>query len=397
MKILAIHNFHRKGSASGDDQVFKSETALLEEHGHKVIRYTVCNDEFDNSSNLKKVVSALGMLWSFKNYKSVEKLIKRTRPDIVHVHTFFPLLSPSILFAAKRCGIPVVATLHDTRFICPCATSLRGTKLCNKCGDGHYLRMVRYGCFKGSKAQSLLVSAIFKYHRIRKSFYRQIDKYICLNDNQIKLLKNIGFDEHKIVKKYNFVPDAEASLKPVKAEGIPDRYVVFYGRIGEEKGIRILMKIWDKFNDIPLVVMGGGPLEDEFAQWAKKHDNVYYLGYTEHNLCLSIVKGGEFVVFPSIWYEGCSMVEIEAQSLGKGLVATDLGFSKEAIKNGYNGFNVKLGDTNGFIMTIRKLWESPDLCKKVGVNARHDYETKYLPEDNYNQLVKIYDDLKTGR
>ena len=48
MKILAIHNFHRKGSASGDDQVFKSETELLERHGNQVIRYTVSNDEFDN-------------------------------------------------------------------------------------------------------------------------------------------------------------------------------------------------------------------------------------------------------------------------------------------------------------------------------------------------------------
>ena len=161
MKILAIHNYHRKGSASGDDQVFKSE----------VIRYTVSNDEFDNAGMIGKIFAIFGMLWSGKNYKAVQKIIKREKPDIVHIHTFFPLLSPSILYAAKRMGIPVVATLHDTRFICPCATSLRGTELCNKCGDGHYLRMSKYGCFKGSRLQSLIVAGIFKYHRIRKSFY----------------------------------------------------------------------------------------------------------------------------------------------------------------------------------------------------------------------------------
>ena len=83
------------------------------------------------------------------------------------------------------------------------------------------------------------------------------------------------------------------------------------------------MKICDEISDIPIVVMGGGPLENEFKQWAKQHDNVYFLGYTQHDKCLSIVKGGEFVVFPSIWYEGCSMVEIETESLGKGLIATD--------------------------------------------------------------------------
>ena len=341
-----------------------------------------------------QVISTLGMLWSFKHYKAVQQLIKKEKPDVVHIHTFFPLLSPSILYAAKRCGVKVVATLHDTRFICPCSTSLRGTQLCNECGDGHYLRMCRYGCFKNSKLQSLIVAFIFKYHRIRKSFYKQIDKYICLNDNQISLLMEIGFDKNKIVKKYNFVPDAEANLKPVKVKGIPDRYVVFYGRIGEEKGVRLLMKMWDQITDIPLVVMGGGPLEDEFKIWADKKDNVYFLGYTEHNKCLSIVKAGEFVVFPSIWYEGCSMVEIETESLGRALIATDLGFSTEAIKDGFNGYKISLGNVTGFVKKIKELWSNPDLCRIMGNNARTDYENKYTPENNYQQLIKIYEDVR---
>lgn len=253
--------------------------------------------------------------------------------------------------------------------------------------------MCKYGCFKGSCLQSFLVAAIFKYHRIRKSFYNQIDKYICLNDNQIQLLAEIGFDRNKIVKKYNFVPDAEANLKVCKVEGIPDRYVVFYGRIGEEKGIRVLMEVWDSLPDIPLVVMGGGPLEDEFKEWAEKQDNVYFLGYTQHDKCLSTVKGGEFVVFPSIWYEGCSMVEIETESLGKALIATDLGFSVEAIENGVNGYKVKLGNVDGFSNMIKNLWNDPGRCKTLGENARYDYESKYLPEDNYKQLMKTYWEL----
>lgn len=396
MKILAIHNFHRKGSASGDDQVYKSETALLEEHGNTVIRYTVSNDEFDNVGVIGKTRSTFGMLWSFKNYNAVQNLIKDEKPDVIHIHTFFPLLSPSILYAAKRCGAPVVATLHDTRFVCPCSTSLRGTKLCNECGDGHYFRMCKYGCFKGSRLQSFLVAGIFKYHRIRKSFYRQIDKYICLNENQINLLTCIGFDKKKIVKKYNFVPDAEANLKAVKVDGLPERYVVFYGRIGEEKGIRILMQIWDdpRTSQTPLVVMGGGSLEEEFKAWAERKDNVYLLGYTQHDKCLSIVKGGEFVVFPSIWYEGCSMVEIETESLGKALIATDLGFSVEAIENGVNGYKVPLGDVNGFVEAIMNLWEKPEKCAELGRNARTDYEAKYLPKDNYKRLISIYGEMK---
>ena len=136
--------------------------------------------------------------------------------------------------------------------------------------------------------------------------------------------------------------------------------------------------------------MGGGPLEDEFKQWAEKKKNVYYLGYTEHNKCLSIVKGAEFVIFPSIWYEGCSMVEIETESLGKGLIATDLGFSVEAIEGGVNGYKVKLGDVEGFRERIAVLWDNHKKCQEIGLNARFDYESKYMPEDNYKQLLDIY-------
>lgn len=397
MKILVIHNFHRKGSASGDDQVFKSETNLLEAYGNEVVKYTISNDEFDNAGLVGKLISTLGMLWSFKNYRKVRNLIESERPDIVHVHTFFPLLSPSILYAAKKCRCKVVATLHDTRFVCPCATSLRGTQLCNKCGDGHYFRMFKYGCFKNSKLQSLIVAFIFKYHRLRKTFYKKIDRYVCLNENQIMLLKNIGFDESKIVKKYNFVPDVDEKEINIEEFGIPERYVVFYGRIGEEKGIRILQNIWDRLSDIPLVVMGGGPLETEFATWAKDKSNVYYLGYTKHDKCLKIVKNSQFVVFPSIWYEGCSMVEIETMSLGVPLIATELGFSVEAIENGFNGYKVPLGDVDGFVSKIKELWVRPELCKELGKNARDDYEAKYLPEDNYKQLIKIYKDVKAER
>ena len=126
---------------------------------------------------------------------------------------------------------------------------------------------------------------------------------------------------------------------------------------------------------------------------ADEKDNVYFLGYTQHDKCLSIVKGGEFVVFPSIWYEGCSMVEIETESLGKALVATDLGFSVEAIENGVNGYKVELGDVDGFVSRIKELWNAPERCREMGQNARADYEAKYVPEDNYKQLMAVYSRL----
>lgn len=394
MKVLVVHNLHRSGSASGDDQVFKNETRLLEDNGISVVRYTVINDKFDQAGILGKISMTGGMLWSFKNYKKIAEIIKKEKPDIMHVHTFFPLLSPSILYAAKKNGVKVVATLHDTRFICPCATSLRDNKICNLCGDGKYFRMARYGCFKGSRLMSVIVAFIFKYHRFRRSFYKNIDKYICLNDQQIKLLKKAGYSEGKIVKKYNFVADGAAqSSRDLKEHSLPPRFAVFYGRIGEEKGIRVLQEAWENLPDIPLVVMGGGPLEKEFSDWAKNRKNIYYLGYVPHEKCMAIAQKAEFALMPSIWYEGCSMVAIETESLGIPLIATDIGFLREAVREGYNGLKFPLGDAEKLQEAAKKLWKNQDAARLMGKHAREDYEEKYRSEDNLRQLLEIYQEV----
>ena len=89
------------------------------------------------------------------------------------------------------------------------------------------------------------------------------------------------------------------------------------------------------------------------------------------------------------------MVEIETESLGKGLIATDLGFSVEAIEDSFNGYKIPLNDIDGFRTKIKELWDNPEQCKVIGINARTDYEKKYLPEDNYKQLMDIYKDTLT--
>jgi glycosyltransferase involved in cell wall biosynthesis len=399
LKVLIIHNFHRTGSASGDDQVYNNEARLLEEHGIEVVKYNTSNDVFDNAKLIGKICITLGMIWSFKHYNNVKSIIKKEKPDIVHVHTFFPILSPSILYAAKRCGVKVIATLHDTRFVCPCASSLRGDTICNDCGDGKYFRMCGFRCFKGSKTMSFFVACVFKYHRWRKSFYKQIDRYICLNDTQIDLLKAIGFAEEKIIKKYNFVDNKSQTVKKNGVDitritsDFPKRYVVYYGRLGVEKGINTLMKTWDNLVDIPLVIIGGGPLEQEVEQWAAHKSNVYYLGYKDHDTCLAFVKKADFVVFPSVWYEGCSMVEIESQMLGKPVVASDIGFSRELIKDGYNGLLFPLKDCNSFAKRVKELWYDNSQILKMGNNAEAEFKNKFDRENNYLQLKKIYEDV----
>ncbi|WP_050698562.1 glycosyltransferase family 4 protein [Anaeromassilibacillus senegalensis] len=391
MKVLIVHNFHRSGSASGDDQVFRHESALLEAEGVTVLRYSVKNDSFDQQNGLGKMFSALSMFWSWKAYREIRNICKTEKPDVVHIHTFFPLLSPSVFVAAHRSSAKVVQTLHDTRYVCPNATSMRDAELCNACADGKYFRMCKYKCFKGSRLQSLIVACIFKIHRLLRIFYKDIDTYVCLNDVQMELLEQAGFDRNKMIKKYNSVS------QPVPIEtslpDLPERFVVYYGRIGEEKGMDILLNVWKRLPEIPLVVMGDGPLAEDFQKFMKSNQmtNVQYLGYTPHDKCIAIVQKAEFVVFPSVWYEGCSMVIIESFSLKKPVVATDIGFMKEAIQSGYNGLKCRRKDVADFTAKIRYLWEHPQEAKEIGENAYRDFQKNYTEEADVRKLLEIYE------
>ena len=165
MKVLVVHNFHRSGSASGDDQVFKHETAMLKNAGIELLRYTIHTDEFDKKNKAGKLLASLDMFWSPKTYRDIQRICKEEKPDIVHVHTFFPLLSPAVFVAAHRSGVKVIQTLHDTRYVCPNASSICNGELCTLCTDGKYFRMVSKKCFKNSKVQSLAAALIFGVHR----------------------------------------------------------------------------------------------------------------------------------------------------------------------------------------------------------------------------------------
>ena len=85
------------------------------------------------------------------------------------------------------------------------------------------------------------------------------------------------------------------------------------------------------------------------------------------------------------------MVMIETMSVGRGIIATDFGFSGEAISNGVNGYKVPLGNVEKFKKAVVDLWNNPEKCKEIGINARAEYEVKYRPEENYKQLMAIYE------
>ncbi|MDQ7786900.1 MAG: glycosyltransferase [Thermodesulfovibrionales bacterium] len=387
MKALLIHNSHRSGSSSGDDIVFSKESKLLEQYENVVFKINPSNDEFDNASPLKKLSTILQVPWSFIYYKKIKQLLLKENPDIIHLHNFFPFISPSVFYAADSAGIPIIQTLHDFRYLCPMAFLMRSGKICNECKGGAFFKSVEYGCFKGSNLQSIPVAFMLKLHWYLKTFKKKIDGYICLTESQRKIYLEAGFDETKLFIKPNFVDDTYEKEKYQYGD-----YAVFIGRLGEEKGVRTLIGAWKNLPDIPLKIVGDGPDAKDFKSLVNDLNikNIDFIGYKPYLECRKILNNARFLIMPSIWYETFGLTIIEAFSHCKPVIASNLGAMADIVKDKVTGLLFTPMNTQELTEKVRWLWTNPEECKRMGQNARREYEEKYTPDKNYEMLMDIY-------
>jgi glycosyltransferase involved in cell wall biosynthesis len=394
VKILVINNSPRTGFPSGGYISAEKEFSLLESHGHTLVRVTPSNDEFRRGNMIKKLRTILEIPWSVSAYKQVKKLFEEHEPDIVHIHNVFPMLSPSIYYAVRQKDTPVIQTVHDFMFLCPTFFGVRDDAECRECKDGSFFRSIRYGCFKNSRFQTIPIALMHKLHYTMKTFRKKIDAYICLTPSQRTILLRAGFDAKRMYMKPNFTEDTYSG-KGYRAGD----YALFIGRLGREKGVKTLLHAWRNLGDITLKIVGDGPEGGELRSLAGELGltNVEFLGYKEHAECLDVLGGSRFLLVPSIWNEGCPRVIYEAFSHFKPVIASNLGAMADLIEHGKTGFLVEPRNAEALADQARCLWNDPEKCKSMGLNARQEYETNYTPHQNYEMLMTIYEtvmDLK---
>lgn len=388
MKLLLIHNSHRLGSSSGDDVVLKKESKLLEENGHSIFLFNPCNDEIDEVGLIRKFSLALQIPWSFSSAKHIKKIVCKKKPDLAHIHNFFPLISPSVYHILKTAKIPVVQTLHDFRFLCPMAFFMRNETICEECKNGSVFKSIKYGCFKNSITQTIVVALMLKFHQILNTFKNKIDAYICLTKSQRKIFLDAGFDEERLFIKPNFVDDTHKKETQRK-----NGHVVFIGRIGEEKGLRTLINAWKSLPDMPLKIVGDGPDMEKFKLMAQETNqfNVEFLGYRPYSECMEILNEARFLVMPSVWYETFGLTIIEAFACAKPVIASNLGAMADLVTDGETGLLFEPGNPGDLADKVIRLWNDENEVLRMGKNARKEFEAKYTAETNYKMLMEIYE------
>ena len=389
--ILLVHCHYRL--AGGEDAVFADERAMLESHGHQVFTYERTNEGGALAMGMEAV-------FSFKTWREVRALIRRHHIDIVHVHNTLLTVSPSVFWAARSLGVPVVQTLHNFRLFCPNGVLLRAGKVCEDCPrrKGGLWQAVRHRCYRDSLAQSAVCAFVYAFHRLLGT-YRWVNLITLTDFDKQKLLEfntlHRVFDPRRLFVRPN-TADAGEELPPVIPWQERKNQIVFAGRLEELKGLRTAVEGWQRLAKDPdapdLLLVGDGPLEEWVRQQAVP--KVRLLGRMSRQDLHALFAGSRAVLAPSLCYESFALVPAEAHVMGTPVIASDLGNVGAMVRPGVDGLRFAPGDPDALADAVRALpgfGRTADLCA-IRAAAR----AAFGPEDNYRRLMEIYRAVLNG-
>lgn len=382
--VLIVHNYYQ--IPGGEDTVVANEKKMLEDHGHKVILYSRNNTEIKEMSKFQKLKIPFTTIFNPRTYVDIKKLIKKEKIDIVHVHNTLNLISPAVYHAALSCKVPVVQTIHNFRLLCPGATFYRDGHICEDCVQHGLKCAIKHGCYRGSKAQTLICVVSMMLHRMT-GIYGKIN-YICLTEfNKKKLLELKQIKENKVFVKPNFV---ECTEKFIPAEQRKNQFV-FAGRLDKLKGIDILLEAWKQMGEKApkLIVCGTGPMEERCRKFSVENKiNVEFKGFVPNVEALKIIANSKALILPTQWYEGFPMSIVEAFSVGTPVICSDIGNTGSIVEDGITGYKFQCDSVEELIRTAKK-------CMGMHQSTFFEYQEKYSEKNNYKILVEIYKNMNS--
>lgn len=367
--------------------MFEAEVALLQDHGDAVRVIEVTNDAIEAARTpFDSAALALTTIWSRSGRRLVADAATEFGPDIVHFDNTFPLVSPGAYGAARKHGAAVVQTLHNYRLVCPAATLYRDGAVCEDCLGKMPLPGVVHGCYRRSRPQSAVVASMLAAHRLRRTWSRDVDRYIALSDFARSKFVEGGLPGPLIAVKPNFV-----TIEP-EPGGTERSEFLFVGRLAPEKGVRTLLAAALQTSDIHLRVAGDGPLAAEVKSAGDTNPGLTALGRLNPAQVRREMRTSRALVFPSEWYEGFPLAILEAFACGMPVIASRLGAMVDIVNDSHTGLLFAPGDAEDLAVKVRWAHEHPDEMRVMGDNARREYELKYTPDRNYSLLMGIYNE-----
>jgi glycosyltransferase involved in cell wall biosynthesis len=389
MNILIVHNRYRPTAPSGENLVVDQESAALSARGHDVALFQRHSGEIAEWSPLRRATLPARILWSEDSRRGMAESLVKFRPDVVHVHNTFPLVTPSVLYACRAHSVPVVMTVHNYKFGCANGTFFRDGQVCHDCLGGSSFPALAHGCYRGSAASTAPVVLGSWLHRT--AWRTMITAYIFISAAQRDLLAPVGLPTDRSFVKHNFVP-----APPSDIEIATEPQVAFVGRLDEPKGAPFLVRAWDAFrarhplSPLRLVVVGGGELSESVANWATHHKSVTLAGHVSRPEVYRILAGSRAVIIPSQWEETFGMVAVEAMAAGTAPLASAHGAFPELITHRSDGVLFPPTDIDVLVDILGDVEDNPQRWDGYGQQARQTYRSRFSQDVNIAQLLEIY-------
>ena len=409
MKILIANTFHYM--RGGDSRHAFGLARLLRSEGHEVIPFAMHHPQnvksefsryFVTEIDYQQMLNNLGLIagirvfgrsiYSREAKQKIEKLIEETKPDLAHLQNIRYHLTPSIIFALKKKGIPIIWTLHDYDLLCPNSLFLSNGHICEKCKGFKYYNVVINRCKKGSLSASFM-AAIESYAQRVLGVYALVDKFITPSAFLKNKLVEFGFDKTKIINIPNFI-----EIDTIKPHYDHKDYFLYFGRISEEKGLKVLIEAVKGIPNGKLLIVGEGPTRKELETYAGLVDslNIHFLGFKTGNELKRIVEDAMFVVLPSIWYENFPYAILEAFASGKPVIASSIGGIPELIQNGVNGLLFEPGNAEDLREKILFLLTNRDIIGQLGKAAVETIRQEFNSSNHYEKTWEIYRKILSG-
>lgn len=401
MKILEINKYYYL--RGGSERYFFDIIDLLNQRGHTAIPFSM-RSELNRSSAYsgyftKEVkldrFNPLNIIKIFHNYEAVrnlEKLIAAEKPDIAHLHNIAHQLSPAIISVLKKYQIPVVQTLHDYKLICPNYRLFTENQVCFRCQEGSYQNCFFHKCSQDSYFKSLLAALEAYYHKYKKT-YDRVDLFLAPSQYMKDVCVRFGIKSERIKVLPNFI-----SLTDDSSAGNLENYVLYFGRLSSEKGVRLLIESYIRYGSpFELKIVGSGPQASELKELIEEQnisDRIEIIEAQPLEKLVPLIRKAKAVVMPSVWPENLPYTALESMSLGKVVIASRIGGFIELIKDGENGMLFTPGDGEELLQKINSL-VNIDIIS-LGGNA-HQTAAKFNPDSHYNEIISIFNSLVAGK
>jgi len=392
MKILIAHSRYRSAAPSGENAIVDEEALLLRSAGHEVVSFERASDTIAQLPFPRRAALPVRSVWNPSVRRTLTDLLLAEQPDVMHVHNTFPMLSPSVLDAARDTGIPVVATLHNYKLLCASGDFFREGRPCHACAGGSLAPALAHGCYRGSHAAAVPVVAGLATNRER--WRRRVAAYLFISQSQRDLMRGLALPQDRVFVRHHGV--AVPEIPAPRASG-RERRVAYAGRLDEAKGVPLLLAAWETFREaeptarLRLVIAGDGPLGPLVRSWAARRPEVEYVGALSRAEARGVLASSLAAVVPSAWEETFGLAAVEAMAAGTVPLLPAHGSFPELVSDGVDGVLFAPGSSAALAAAFAAVDRQPAQHVLLGWTARTTHRARFTPEVALAGLMNVFD------